>query len=172
MGTYNEFTNDPAHAHQQSDIILCFANEHDIWSSMQNSYPPVVFHATTSRSWGVNVGRHIPQKEACLMCTFQDYLHTGHKTECAKGLIEVETEQGTETHDGTLPFLSPAAAILTLASLTKLLSGQISKANSLEFGMRTANGRFMTDFNGPHQCFLCKNQHPDDWRELNQNTRY
>ncbi|MEZ5199301.1 MAG: hypothetical protein R2764_23835 [Bacteroidales bacterium] len=58
------------------DIILCLANERNIWSTIQNNYPPIVLHATTNDSWGINMGRHIPIKEWCILCRFKDELKT------------------------------------------------------------------------------------------------
>lgn len=140
------------------DLVLCFANENNIWATIQHQYPPVCFHATTSKSWGVHVGRHIPLKENCLMCTFQDVVATTFVPVCG----EVPLLQGVkiiaESHTAILPFLAPAAAIITLSEIVKLQLGIHDQQNTTIFNMSTSDGSFLSDFAPFGSCFICSGQ--------------
>lgn len=162
-GDYSNF----GYAHDQqtksADVILCFANDHNIWSTIQHLYPPVVFHATTSRSWGLNIGRHIPLKDNCIMCTFQDLIAKAYVPRCAEvemsiaHVAENEVRQ-EEPHASILPFLSPAAAVITLAEVVKLLMGKIQNENTTQFNMSTKEGNFIEDQHRAKGCYICKDQ--------------
>lgn len=176
-GDYNNF----GYAHDQyaksADIILCFANDHNIWSTIQHLYPPVVFHATTSRSWGLNIGRHIPLKDNCIMCTFQNLAAKVYVPKCAEvdmpgaPIVVNEVEQ-KEPHASILPFLSPAAAIITLAEVVKLLMGKIPNENTTQFNMSTPEGNFIEDQQQAKGCFICKDQSPAIYELLKVKVDY
>jgi len=172
---------DYRYSHQEkglgtADIILCFANENNIWGTIQHLYPPVCFHATTSKSWGVHIGRHIPLVENCLMCTFQDVLPVafvprcaevqlplgGPIVDCAKGVLVVQepTPGSQESHTAILPFLAPVAALMTLAELVKtLLPGGPARDNTTEFNLSTSQGAFISMYQSFGHCHICANQH-------------
>jgi len=176
-GDYDGF----GYAHHQqtksADIILCFANDYNIWSTIQHLYPPVVFHATTSRSWGLNIGRHIPLKDNCIMCTFQDMATKVYVPKCAEvempetPSVKDEIEQ-QEPHASILPFLSPAAAIMTLAEMVKLLMGKIPNENTIQFNMSTKNGNIIADQNRAKNCYICKDQIPAIYESLQVKLDY
>jgi hypothetical protein len=162
-GDYSNF----GYAHDQqtksADLILCFANDHNIWSTIQHLYPPVVFHATTSRSWGLNIGRHIPLKDNCIMCTFQGLVAQVYVPKCAEVEIPgapviTDKAQQEEPHASILPFLSPSAAIITFAEVVKLLMGKISNENTTQFNMSTKEGNFIEDQHRAKDCYICKDQ--------------
>jgi hypothetical protein len=176
-GDYNDF----GYAHDKqtksADMILCFANDHNIWSTIQHLYPPVVFHATTSRSWGLNIGRHIPLKDNCIMCTFQDLATKIYVPKCAEvempgaPVIIGEAEQ-KEPHASILPFLSPAAAIITFAEVGKLLMGKLSNENTTQFNMSTKEGNFIEDQHRAKGCYICKDQSPAIYESLKVKLNY
>ena len=58
--TYYEFTGEESFAERRPDLVLSLANENNVWSTIQDNYPPIVIHAATTQSWGINLGRHIP----------------------------------------------------------------------------------------------------------------
>lgn len=99
------------------DLVLCFANEKNIWSTIQNNEPPTVLHATTSSNWAVNFGRHIPFKEWCIVCRF-GIVTNNYTPICSSGVRKIEDKP--EEKLGILPFLSPVAAVLILAEIIKM----------------------------------------------------
>jgi hypothetical protein len=144
-----------------ADIILCFANENNIWSTIQHLYPPVCFHATTSKSWGVHIGRHIPLIENCLMCTFKDVAPVAFVAECAKGELPAmpEVVRAEAEHTAILPFLAPAAAIMTLAELIKVVApGNLRRENTTEFNFSSGQGVFLGTYQSFGNCHICSHQ--------------
>lgn len=162
-GDYREYPYHHNHDDIRSaDIVLCFANENNIWSTIQRLYPPVSFHATTSKSWGLHIGRHIALVENCLVCTFKNVLETEFTPGCSKGAIPIESSQKEletdASHTAILPFLAPAAAVLTLAELQKLLLSRHTPANTVLFNMGASEGGFVQDQDRFGGCFVCKDQ--------------
>ncbi|MBI1877781.1 MAG: hypothetical protein HYR94_06070, partial [Chloroflexi bacterium] len=78
-------------------------------------FPPLQVYGTTTSDWGVNYHRHIPLKEDCSVCRFP--IEAEHNLVCSTAQIEIRQD---EQVDAALPFLSMAAAILTVADLLKL----------------------------------------------------
>jgi hypothetical protein len=159
VGDYNSYEfNHQGTDISGADIVLCFANENNIWATIQNGYPPLCFHATTSKSWGINIGRHIPLKDNCLMCTFQDMVEVNYVPVCAEAEIEIEKGNKKQTHTAILPFLSPAAALITLAEMIKTLIIPPSFDSELVFNMKTSEGIFVGKGEQFGSCFICKGQ--------------
>jgi hypothetical protein len=159
---YNEFpSNHEGLDLATPDIVLCFANENNIWNTIQQQYPPICFHATTSKSWGIHVGRHIPLVENCLVCTFQNYIQSEIAFKCAEAEIHPHRGlAGEPSNTAILPFLAPAAALVTLSELIKVLGlGVQVRENSIEFNMSTANGVFLSTFQSFGNCYACRHQH-------------
>jgi len=147
---YSEFPYDHSSTDlKAADIMLCFANENNIWSTIQNLYPPLCLHATTSKSWGIHIGRHIPLIENCIMCTFKDILETAFLPVCAGITLPVKTSErervDSRLHTAIFPFLAPAAAIVTLAELLKTVSVTSVRDNTTSFNMSTKDGIFTGD---------------------------
>jgi hypothetical protein len=134
------------------DVIMCFANEHNIWATIQNNFPPLAFHATTSRSWGLSVGRHIPLVDECMVCTFKDLMKTEFKPVCSE--VEVKDKSSDQTRTDILPFLSPAAAIIAFCELVKSVLGHSSAATT-NFNMESASGIFIKDTTAFGGCYAC-----------------
>ena len=161
---------------QSADVIMCFANDFDIWSTVQNLYPPVVFHATTSRSWGINVGRHIPLRDNCLMCTFQDLAKVVFVPKCAEVDLQLGQENDenseNEAHASILPFLSPSAAIIAFTQLIKLNQGDVVEENSMQFNMASSGCMFVDDQQKAFDCDICRSQIPTIYQTLNIKLDY
>jgi len=127
----------------EPDIVLCLANERNVWSDIQYNYPPISFHATTTPNWGLNLGRHIPGKEWCLMCRFKDQVKTEHKMVCSESTVPTY-DDGTDPIQGVLPFLSTGSAVLVLAELIKVSNtGTVQPHNFVQFGFLNRTGRFL-----------------------------
>jgi hypothetical protein len=155
------------------DLIFCLANQGTIWADIQHNLPPIVVHATTTPNWGVNVGRHIPKKEWCILCRFSDEVKRLHSftPECGKG-TEVYENRATPIL-GVLPFLSPMAAILLLAEMSKMaLSNYPVNANFVDFSLMTSIGKFITTMGQINGDCVCRRQEMDTYAEPIKETRY
>ncbi|MBS1555271.1 MAG: hypothetical protein JSU09_10120 [Bacteroidetes bacterium] len=152
------------------DLILCLANEQAIWPAIQYNYPPLVYHATTTPNWGINFGRHIPIREWCIVCRFgiTDYKF---KPVCSTAVVEVEEKKIL----GVLPFLSPSAAIITLAEILKLsLPGYPLNQNFFQFSFKNISE---AEFIGQQKerrldCQVCSTQSFDFYPALLENSKY
>jgi hypothetical protein len=136
---------------------LCFANERNIWLDVGYQLPPLSYHATTTKNWGINFGRHIPLKEYCLVCRFQSEINHTMTTGCAEGVVGVyKSTQQAEL--GMLPFLPTAAAALVLADMAKLSRKDFPLSdNFVQFSFRAANTSFLHYHRPPEHCFVCRN---------------
>jgi len=170
-GDYSEFISSGNHKIQPADIILCFANEKDIWPTIQNNYPPLTFHATTNKSWGTNFGRHIPVKDWCIMCRFQNEIKQTFTAVCSEGNVSRNPEKEIL---GTLPFLAPTSSLITLAELIKLnlYSDYSTGPNFVEFSMRRNSGKFMAAQRPPKGCEICNNQEVDIYPSYITKSKY
>lgn len=178
-GDYSDFDSnrnkiDPSE-NKYPDVVLCFANERNVWSSIQYNEPPVVLASTTSSNWGVNFFRHIPFTERCIVCTFGTKQNQ-FKPICSQG-VEV-TEKGEEEKLGSLPFLSLSAAVLVLAELIKL---NITKENEYPINGNFSQIDFKTikktqflslQIGKSEECSVCKFQNELNYREDFKNSLY
>lgn len=156
-----------------ADIILCFANENDIWSTIQNQYPPLCFHATTSKSWGIHVGRHIPLKDNCIMCTFEGLIKINYKPICAAAEIQTVVEDGREeSHTAILPFLAPVAALVAFCELFKAIAGIEKKENTVIYNMQSSEGIFVGQQGEFGGCYICETQTELLYNKFCQSTKF
>lgn len=157
VGSYNEFISEGHFLDSVPDIILCLANEQNIWSCVQHNFPPLVLHATTTSNWGLNFGRHIPLKEWCIMCRFGNEIEHEFTPECSTGHLEVGNKNQSVL--GVLPFLSTASATLILSELAKVgMTEYPINKNFIEFSMKTREGSFQQmQRNGKQDC-ICTEQ--------------
>lgn len=135
-GGYDDFIKEELNIKYSPDIILCLANEKNIWSTIQENYPPLVFHATTTSNWGINYGRHKPIEEWCIMCRFHKDIKHEYTPKCSNSLVDI-TPDGEEIH-GVLPFLSPTSALMILAGIARLhVETDTFEKNSVNLSFRT-----------------------------------
>jgi len=153
------------------DIILCFANDKNIWSTIQYKLPPLTYHATTNKSWGTNFGRHIPLKEWCIMCRFNEEIKHEFIPVCSEGII---TQKNQEETLGILPFLASTSAIIVLAELMKLNDKESYPLNNnfIEFSMKTSTGQFQQFQRKPNPCYVCNEQSIDLYPQYIKKTKY
>ena len=139
---------------ESADIFLCLANERKVWLDVQYSMPPLTYHATTTKSWGVNFGRHIPIKEWCLICRFKDEVNHVMVPTCSEGVIG-NSDNGEEIL-GMLPFLPPIASVILLADIFKINSGLVSEFNYAEFSLRNQTNGIIKLPRVPDPCYVCR----------------
>jgi len=158
-GDYGEFISSGGQEVGYPDLILCFANERNIWSTIQNNYPPLVLHATTTENWGINFGRHLPNTEWCIVCRFGQQIYSTTPV-CSGSTFKIS--ESNEEKFGVLPFLSPAAAVITLSEIIKLNLGdnKCSRENFLQFSFKDfQNSTFQRIFRSANpDCPVCSSQ--------------
>lgn len=133
--TYADFVRVHGRAIGRLDVVLLLANEDNVYADFQNNFPPLVVYGTTTSGWGVNLGRHIPLREECVLCRYPNHLTP--MFECSTA--EVVVPQNGERIDASLPFLSLMAGTLAVAELLK------AQLNGYPF-----HGNFVyMDFKGP-----------------------
>ena len=172
-GDYSSYIKSINYSEQYPDLILCLANERNIWSSIQHNYPPTVLHATTTSSWGINLGRHFPLYDGCIVCRFGVNINN-YVPLCGSAVVERQGEIKEEKH-GVLPFLSPAAAVLIFAELIKLNIGSVTPTkNFSEFSMRTSiSSDFVNSFLPRRlNCPICSQQDSTLHDLLNSKSKY
>lgn len=159
---YSEFINKSDYIEKYPELILCFANERSIWSTIQHNLPPIVYHATTTPNWGINFGRHIPLKEWCIVCRFgtENYEYT---PVCSNAVINHDTNEKEVL--GVLPFLSPASAILTLAEVIKLrnYSSYPINNNFIQFMVKVGAEFRSLQMSKKPSCPICSMQEKEDY---------
>jgi hypothetical protein len=154
------------------DVVLCLANEDNVWSAIQNNLPPVVLHATTTRSWGTNLGRHVPKKDWCLLCRFRKELKHVFTPRCSEGEIGIVPETGQPV-EGVLPFLSPLSATILLSEIAKLPDlDQRRPENFVSFSSRNRHGRFVSVQRDPESDCLCQDQTLDLYPTQIKSSRF
>jgi len=172
-GDYSSFIKKGSYLNDYPDLILCLANEKNIWSTIQHNYPPLVFHATTSATWGLNVGRHIPLHDGCIVCRF-GIQRTGATPICGNSIIEADSDK-EEVRLGVLPFLSPASAVLLLSEMFKMqVTKSNPKSNFTEFSMKVSNSaRFINSFRQRKiDCPVCSNQDQEEYKRYFSKSKY
>ncbi len=142
-GDYSQFIMKGRFLDAPPDLILCLANERNVWSNVQHNYPPMVFHATTTPNWGVNFGRHIPKKEWCILCRFSKEIEHEFIPTCSEVVMRSEDKQDKPIN-GVLPFLSTTTATLVLAEMAKIpLNDYPITKNFVEFSTKSPEGVFI-----------------------------
>jgi len=156
--SYADFVNEGHYLNPPPDMILCLANEQNVWSTIQNNFPPVVLHATTTRNWGTNLGRHIPRVDWCLMCRFGHELNHQFVPNCGEGQLVSESTTNLAV-EGVLPFLPSAASVILLSEIAKMSIPEYPiNGNFVTFSMRHPDGQFVQLQKIPSENCTCNDQ--------------
>jgi len=167
--SFKDYISTGKYIDQTPDIVLCLANEQNIWSDIQNNYPPIVLHATTTPNWGINFGRHIPKKEWCIMCRFSNEIDNSFTPVCSE--VEIKKEETPVL--GVLPFLSPTAAVLVLAELGKMSTQDFPVNNNfIQYTMKTTDSQFISYQRSADKSCICQDQDINDYPEEIKTTKY
>jgi len=160
-GSYADFINQGRFVDLPADLILCLANERNVWADIQNNLPPIVFHATTTPNWAINFGRHIPKKEWCIMCRFSKQIEYEFTPNCGEGEIKAGTT-AEKPIQGVLPFSSPSAAVLILAEMAKMpMTSYPVNEDFIEFSMKKLGLDFLSLQRGAEEGCICNEQSAD-----------
>lgn len=167
---YASFITRGSYREHVPDIILCFANERNIWSTIQHKCPPLTFHATTTKNWGTNFGRHTPHKDWCIMCRFGKEVKPQVSTTCSQG--NISSDPGKEQL-GVLPFVAPASAIIVLSSLFKIENPEYMNTPAfVQFSMRSVDGHFIHQPRESKGCEICSCQDIDIYPQYIKQTKH
>jgi hypothetical protein len=170
-GDYAAFIQSGQYLVNPPDVILCLANERNIWETIQQNLPPAVLHATTTVNWGLNFGRHLPKQEWCLLCRFGNEVKPQFTPPCSQGIIPAK-ESNEKQILGALPFLSPAAALLVLADLIKLSARINLDHNFVQYSMRSHASTFVKMTRQPDPNCICQDQPLITYPEVIKKTKY
>lgn len=165
---WEEFTRSHDRQTGRFDAWLPLANEFGVRWSMQNNYPPLLIHASTTQNWGVNHGRHRFGRDDCLVDRFPSEV-SHDALRCSTGEIRIESTQV----DAALPFLSMFAGVLVAAELARLqLSGypQCPNFALIDFGGNISEIQAW-DMQPRPTCF-CHTQPSTIHESVNSGTRY
>jgi hypothetical protein len=167
-GDYSSYIGTGEYLKNPPDAILCLANEYNVWETIQQNFPPIVLHATTTVNWGLNLGRHLPKLDWCILCRFRNEVRPIFRPPCAEGTL-ASPESTERPVIGVLPFLSSAAAVLILAELMKVASRRLSSSNFVQHSMRSHSTGFMKMLRSPDPLCICGSQtinlYPDQIRK-------
>lgn len=171
-GDYGDFISRGRYMESPPDLILSLANERNVWSDIQENYPPLVFHATTTSNWGLNFGRHTPKKEWCIWCRFSK--EGTHRFVPPCSVSEISKDEKEEPVLGALPFLSPASAILLMAEMAKIpMEGYPVNGNFVEFSMKPrGGGMFSKGLRKPSAGCICNEQPLDIYPEQIKKSKF
>jgi hypothetical protein len=174
-GDYSSFIRQDHLEKNYPDCILCFANERNIWSTIQFNEPPIVLHATTSSNWGINFGRHIPFIDWCIVCRFKNVEHN-HTPTCSK--VTNVTPKAKEEKLGILPFLSAAAGCIVLGELIKMSQYQkeelLGNENFLQLSLKDIpNSKFLKlQMPTSPECPICSMQYASTYHPSFQKSKF
>ena len=97
------------------DILISAANELNVRSTIESSFPPLQIYGTTGKNWQASMVRHVPLVDPCSCCLFPDNIHA--ETACA--VSKAQAVSG-EKIDAALPFLSFAAGVMAASEILKI----------------------------------------------------
>jgi hypothetical protein len=165
-GSYAEFVQEGKVIDLPADLILCLANEQNVWETIQHNIPPLTLHATTTPNWGINFGRHVPKKEWCIMCRFYKDIDYHFTPACAEG--EIKSSDGEQKALlGVLPYLSTTAAVFILAELAKMpLPNYPLNKSLIQYSTKIADGDILQEQRKARESCICKEQSPELFKHV------
>lgn len=174
-GTWDQFVDDRVPDWTDFDVWLPLANENRVRPAMAMSLPPLMLHGSTSRDWGVYLGRHIPLLDYCLHCRFPE---EGREPTLLCGEGKPVSDQGdaqeSDQLDPSLPFVSAAAAVLVVGELLKLgCPGYADEPNYVNGNLRGAMGEILALRRSARPtCPTCTNAPVRRWRSSIDGSGY
>ncbi|MBI5103310.1 MAG: ThiF family adenylyltransferase [Nitrospirae bacterium] len=150
------------------DMLISAANERNVRSIIESSYPPIQIYGTTGRNWQASVIRHIPIKEPCSCCLFPETSHV--ETTCATGKIP---EPGNEQQvDAALPFLSFAAGAMAAAEILKVSMPDLPYTSNRTMLYTSPLPRIVNVSQVRRPDCICKRLSTRVHRQMIQNSKY
>lgn len=157
------------------DIVLPEVDSDQARADIQYSRPPLMLETTTNES-SVNIARHVPITEACLLCHFPPD-ESPYTPACATLDREPasETDNEDDDPDAALPFVSCLAGILLAGELVKPQLEEYPFAPTLveiETFTNFATHMPRYDKQRDEECPFCSYRDPDQYREFIKGTKF
>lgn len=115
-GSYSDYIKTHGRKRNEIDLLFPLANEDNVRWAIENNFPPLMIYGTTTKDWGINLGRHIPYVEDCLVCRYpESKKDIGYV--CSEGNLSGVNEETSV--DAALPFLSPLSSVLMVGEVIK-----------------------------------------------------
>ncbi|MEW6732144.1 MAG: ThiF family adenylyltransferase [Acidobacteriota bacterium] len=167
-GWWEEFLLKHGRGKNEFDIWLPLANEFGVRWGMQNNLPPLMVHASTTKDWGVNHGRHIPHKDDCLVDRFPEIVSNENF-----GCSTTQVISQNELVDAALPFLSLFGGLLIVAELTRLQLSDYPQVPNFAFIDLGSSLSMVQSWNKKARLdCLCRNQPHIMTETFNGRTKY
>ena len=131
----------------QFDTVLVLANERDVRTLVSWRNDPIQLQATTARSWGSQLHRHIAGRDDCVRCRMADFKEP--RFECSE--VDTATTEQQGRGDAALPCLSAASGLMLISALQRLQLGEFGKnrINNWWWDFRTTR---KMHFSGYREC--------------------
>ncbi|PGF14500.1 hypothetical protein CP556_20510 [Natrinema sp. CBA1119] len=160
------------------DIVLPEVDDDRAREDIQYSRPPLMIETTTNGT-AVNVRRQIPIQEACLLCHFPPD-ETSYSPACAMADVDApgvtdEDENGADSGDAALPFVSCLAGVLLAGELVKTQYDDYPSVESfIEVEMFTNFDVPMPRYEKGREdnCPFCSYRDDGRYRDLIKGTRF
>lgn len=174
QGSWREYVDDRLSGDGPFDVWLPLANEYGVRRSMAMNLPPLMLHGSTSRDWGVFLGRHIPLRDYCLHCRFPE---EGAQASfpCGEGDPVAEPDRPKDEQiDPSLPFVSAAAAALVVGEVLKLgVSDYADQPNYVSVNLKSSMENVVA-LEHPRRegCPTCKHLLREHWSDRYGGSKY
>ena len=143
--------------------------EYNVRWAIENNYPPLMIYGTTTMDWGINLGRHIPFIDDCLVCRYPEKKENIQYV-CSEGKLY---DPKQEDIDAALPFLSPLAAILIVAEVIKAqLKGYPFNEDFAFLDFKGKTEKILKYQRKPKRNCFCRNKNEDIFWCYNEFTKY
>ncbi len=123
---YSLFSKQNKRTSGQFDVVLPLADilnaENQIENArlqLQQGIYPFMIHGTTTPDWGINLHRHVPYMDDCIMCRFPSSRFNA-KFSCGETIVVQDNNQQDHL---ALPFQPLAAATLVVVELIRMALG-------------------------------------------------
>jgi hypothetical protein len=114
---WNEFVATHSMCDFRGGVWVPVADEQNVRWSIQHNFPPLAVQASTSPNWTVNLGRHLPGLDDCLLCRFPVAPPDESSLGCSTASVPVP---GAPAVSAALPFVALLAGVLVVAELARL----------------------------------------------------
>jgi molybdopterin/thiamine biosynthesis adenylyltransferase len=151
------------------DLLISAANEQNVRYYIENGFPPLQIYSTTGKNWQSTLFTHVPMQGECSCCVFPPD-SPSRAMKCAEGMVQ-NIDAGKQV-DASLPFLSFAAGLMTVAEILKLDIPEyrlLSRRVMLEM---TDSVRIVSSVRNPRDGCLCTGRSRDIHNKMLSGSRY
>lgn len=151
------------------DLLISAANEQNVRYYIESGYPPLQIYSTTGKNWQSTLFTHVPMQGECSCCVFSPESPTP-AMQCAEGVVR-NIDTGEQV-DASLPFLSFAAGLMTVAEILKLgIPDYRISSRRVMFEM-VDNLRIVSATRNPRDGCLCAGRSRNIHHQMLSRSRY